>query len=53
MHRYDASRSTDMRARAVVAAEAIQEALGELDEGATSRQVADTAASAAERAYDK
>jgi hypothetical protein len=51
--RYDASRCIDMGGRARVAAAAIQEALSELPEGATSRQVADSTAAAAEAAYDK
>ncbi|EFJ53057.1 hypothetical protein VOLCADRAFT_85944 [Volvox carteri f. nagariensis] len=51
--RYDASRSTDMRARAVAAAEAITSALAALEPGATSRQIADATADAAEAAYDR
>ncbi|GIL46276.1 hypothetical protein Vafri_3295 [Volvox africanus] len=51
--RYDASRSTDMRARAVAAAEAISSALAALEPGATSRQIADATAEAAEVAYDR
>ncbi|GIL71574.1 hypothetical protein Vretifemale_2115, partial [Volvox reticuliferus] len=51
--RYDASRSTDMRARAVAAAEAITSALAALEPGATGRQIADATADAAEAAYDR
>eukprot|EP00198_Chlamydomonas_reinhardtii_P000945 XP_001690280.1 signal peptide peptidase-like protein [Chlamydomonas reinhardtii] len=51
--RYDASRSVDMKARAVAAAEAITSALASLDPKATSRQVADATADAACNAYDR
>ncbi|KAG2447563.1 hypothetical protein HYH02_007487 [Chlamydomonas schloesseri] len=51
--RYDASRSVDMKARAVAAAEAITSALAALDPKATSRQVADATADAACNAYDR
>ncbi|GLC34018.1 hypothetical protein PLESTM_000144600 [Pleodorina starrii] len=51
--RYDASRSTDMRARAVAAAEAITSALAALEPGASSRQIAEATASAADVAYDR
>ncbi|KXZ51676.1 PSL3 protein [Gonium pectorale] len=51
--RYDATRSTDMRARAVAAADAIRSALAALEPGATSRQIADATADAAEAAYDR
>jgi hypothetical protein len=42
-----------MRGRAQVAAAAIQEALAGMPEGASSRQIADSTAAAAEAAYDK
>ena len=51
--RYDASRSTDMRARAVAAADAINIALKDLDPGASSMEVANATANAAEAAYDQ
>ncbi|KAG2425833.1 hypothetical protein HXX76_013458 [Chlamydomonas incerta] len=51
--RYDASRSVDMKARAVAAADAITSALASLDPKATSRQVADATADAACNAYDR
>ncbi|KAI8472925.1 MAG: peptidase A22B, signal peptide peptidase [Monoraphidium minutum] len=50
--RYDASRSTDMRARAAAAAAAIQGALEGLEPGATRQQMGDAAADAALAAYD-
>jgi minor histocompatibility antigen H13 len=50
--RYDASRSTDMRARARAAAEAITSALDGLAPGSSSQAAANAASSAAERAYD-
>eukprot|EP00877_Chromochloris_zofingiensis_P002263 jgi/Chrzof1/12037/Cz06g19010.t1 len=51
--RYDASRSTDMRARAVAAADAISSALAQLEPGASGTEMANAAAQAAEAAYDK
>ncbi len=51
--RYDASRSTDMLARAVAAAAAIKDTVAGFDPDASSRQVAQAAAEAAEVAYDK
>lgn len=51
--RYDASRSTDMRARASAAADAMSNAISGLEPDATSRQIADVTGSAAEKAYDK
>lgn len=51
--RYDASRSTDMRSRALAAADAINDALATLEPGASGRQIADAAAAAADQAYDR
>jgi len=51
--RYDASRSVDMKGRAVAAAAAIRQAMDGLEVGASGRQIADATASAAEKAYDK
>jgi len=51
--RYDASRSIDMRARATAAADAINSALAALDKNATSTQIANSAAAAAEAAFDR
>jgi minor histocompatibility antigen H13 len=51
--RYDASRSTDMLARAVAAAAAIKDTVAGFDPDASSRQVAQAAAEAASVAYDR
>jgi minor histocompatibility antigen H13 len=51
--RFDASRSVDIRGRAVAAAEAMQEALEALHPDATGDEIADAAGGAAEAAYDK
>ncbi|KAK9808724.1 hypothetical protein WJX72_002527 [[Myrmecia] bisecta] len=50
--RYDASRATDMRARAAAAAQAFTTAIAALKPDATSNQIADATASAADAAYD-
>ncbi|GBF93215.1 signal peptide peptidase [Raphidocelis subcapitata] len=50
--RYDATRSTDMRARASAAAAAIADALGSMEPGSSGKQMADAAADAALAAYD-
>lgn len=51
--RYDASRSIDMRARGIAAAEAIQGAIDNLDFDASGNEIAETTGRAAEEAYDK
>lgn len=51
--RYDASRITNMQARAVAAAAAISDALAALQPGASGREMANAAAAAADKAYDK
>ncbi|KAG2490650.1 hypothetical protein HYH03_011040 [Edaphochlamys debaryana] len=51
--RYDASRSVDMKARALAAAEAMEEAIAGLQPGATGLQVANATADAAFAAYDR
>ncbi|GAX72854.1 hypothetical protein CEUSTIGMA_g309.t1 [Chlamydomonas eustigma] len=50
--RYDASRAVDMRARAQAAGSAIMTALSSLGATASSREVADSTADAASKAYD-
>lgn len=50
--RYDASRATDMKGRAVAAAGAIAAAIRDLQPGATGTEIANATASAAEAAYD-
>ena len=51
--RYDASRSIDMRARGMAAAEAISEALASLDPTATGDEIAEATGDAAIAAYDR
>ncbi|EIE25839.1 peptidase A22B, signal peptide peptidase [Coccomyxa subellipsoidea C-169] len=51
--RYDASRATDMRARALAAADALKDSLASMQAGATDREIAHAAADAAEAAFDE
>ncbi|KAL3154845.1 hypothetical protein ABBQ38_011386 [Trebouxia sp. C0009 RCD-2024] len=51
--RYDASRSTNMRARADAAAQALKGAFSNMDAGATGRQMAEAGAEAAGSAVDQ
>ncbi|BDA44066.1 probable minor histocompatibility antigen H13 [Coccomyxa sp. Obi] len=51
--RYDASRATDMRARALAAADALRDSLANMQTGASDREIAHAAADAAEAAFDE
>lgn len=51
--RFDASRSIDMRARGIAAAEAMQEAMESLDDNASGDEIAETIGNAAENAYER
>eukprot|EP00803_Ostreobium_quekettii_P011126 evm.model.scf_2095.3 EVM.evm.TU.scf_2095.3 scf_2095:13167-18023(+) len=50
--RYDASRSVDMRARAVASADAMRQAMAAIPGDATDLQIAETMAASAEAGYD-
>ena len=51
--RFDASRSVDLRSRAIAAAEAMKEAVDALSEDATGDEIADAAGDAAHEAYER